>query len=57
LPYLVILTADPLDDIGNIRKVAAVWKDGRAVDREHLPRTRVLSAAPRGSGGSGGPAN
>jgi len=54
LPYLVILTADPLDDIGNIRKVAAVWKDGRAVDREHLPRTRVLSAAPRGSGG---PAN
>jgi len=41
----VILTADPLADIGNIRKVAAVWKDGRAVDREHLPRTRVLSVA------------
>jgi imidazolonepropionase-like amidohydrolase len=43
---LVILTADPLADIANIRNVAAVWKDGRAVDREHLPRTRVLSVAP-----------
>jgi len=40
---LVILTGDPLADIGNIRKVAAVWKDGRPVDRERLPRTRVLS--------------
>ena len=43
---LVILTDDPLADIGNIRKVAAVWKDGRAIDRDHLPRTRVLSVAP-----------
>jgi imidazolonepropionase-like amidohydrolase len=54
LADLVILTADPIADISNIRKIAAVWKDGRAVDREHLPRTRVLSAAPGGSGGSGG---
>src|SRR5262249_8988874 len=36
---LVMLSADPLADITNIRKLAAVWKDGRAVDREHLPRT------------------
>jgi imidazolonepropionase-like amidohydrolase len=42
---LVILAADPLADIGNLRKVSAVWKDGRAVDREHLPHTRVLSVA------------
>ena len=42
---LVILAADPLADIGNLRKVSGVWKDGRAVDREHLPHTRVLSAA------------
>ena len=41
----VILTADPIADIANIRKVAAVWKDGRAVDRERLPQTRVLSVA------------
>jgi imidazolonepropionase-like amidohydrolase len=46
LADLVILTADPLADIGNIRNVAAVWKDGRAVDRERLPRTRILSVAP-----------
>jgi imidazolonepropionase-like amidohydrolase len=42
---LVVLSADPLADIANIRKVTAVWKEGRAVDREHLPRTRVLSVA------------
>ncbi|HXI30043.1 MAG TPA: amidohydrolase family protein [Vicinamibacterales bacterium] len=46
LADLVILAADPLEDIANIRKVAAVWKDGRAVDRDRLPRTRVLSVAP-----------
>jgi imidazolonepropionase-like amidohydrolase len=45
LADLVILSADPLADISNIRKIAAVWKDGRPVDREHLPRTRVLSVA------------
>src|SRR3954471_9015196 len=40
---LVLLSGDPIADISNIRKVTAVWKSGRAVDREHLPRTRVLS--------------
>jgi imidazolonepropionase-like amidohydrolase len=48
LADFVILSADPIADISNIRKVAAVWKSGRLVDREHLPRTRVLSA-PRAS--------
>ena len=46
LADLVILAADPLADISNLRKVAAVWKEGRAVDRERLPTTRVLSVAP-----------
>jgi hypothetical protein len=31
-----------LGDI-SIRKVAAVWKEGRAIDRERLPQSRVLS--------------
>jgi imidazolonepropionase-like amidohydrolase len=43
---LLILTADPLADISNLRKVAAVLKEGRVVDRERLPVSRVLSVAP-----------
>ena len=40
---LVVLTADPLADISNLRKVSMVFKDGRAVDRTRLPEVRVLS--------------
>ena len=43
---LVVLTADPLADIGNLRKTAMVIKDGRIVDRDRLPQSRVLSVAP-----------
>ena len=43
---LLVLSADPIADIGNLRKVAAVWKDGKAVDRSRLPGTRVLSVPP-----------
>jgi imidazolonepropionase-like amidohydrolase len=46
LADVVLLSADPLADIGNLRKVAAVMKDGRVVDRDKLPATRVLSAPP-----------
>jgi imidazolonepropionase-like amidohydrolase len=46
LADLVVLTADPLADISNIRKVSTVFKEGRVVDREHLPATRVLSVPP-----------
>jgi len=46
---LVVLAADPLADIKNIRKVEMVFKDGRAVDRARLPQTRVLSLAPSSS--------
>jgi imidazolonepropionase-like amidohydrolase len=53
---LVMLTADPLADIKNIRKVEMVFKDGRAVDRARLPEARVLSVAPSASKAGTGPA-
>jgi imidazolonepropionase-like amidohydrolase len=46
LADIVVLSADPLADIGNLRKVAMVLKEGRTIDRERLPERRVLSAAP-----------
>ncbi len=46
---LVMLTANPLADISNLRHVAAVMKNGRVVDRATLPAVRVLSAAPPAS--------
>jgi imidazolonepropionase-like amidohydrolase len=46
LADLVVLTADPLADIANIRQVTVVMKDGRIVDRDRLPQSRVLSVAP-----------
>ena len=46
LADLVVLTADPLADIHNLRKVSAVYKEGRAINRSRLPETRVLSVAP-----------
>jgi imidazolonepropionase-like amidohydrolase len=47
---LVLLDADPIRDIRNLRKVSMVIKDGRVIDRTRLPETRVLSTpvtAPR----------
>jgi imidazolonepropionase-like amidohydrolase len=46
LADLVLLTADPLADISNLRKIAGVMKDGRTVDRARLPLSRVLSVVP-----------
>jgi imidazolonepropionase-like amidohydrolase len=43
LADLVILEADPLTDIHNIRKVRTVMQAGKTVDTAHLPQTRVLS--------------
>lgn len=40
---LVILDADPLADITNVRKIVAVMKDGVLVDRAALPVRRILS--------------
>jgi imidazolonepropionase-like amidohydrolase len=40
---LLVLDADPLADIHNLRKISAIYRDGRAIDRDRLPETRVLS--------------
>jgi imidazolonepropionase-like amidohydrolase len=42
---LLILSADPLADISNLRKTSAVFKAGREIDRGRLPEVRVLSSA------------
>ena len=52
LADVVLLTADPLSDISNLRKVAAVIKEGRVVDRARLPGSRVLSVAPAATTGT-----
>ena len=38
---LLVLDADPLQDIHNFRKINSVIKDGRVVNREALPTIRV----------------
>jgi imidazolonepropionase-like amidohydrolase len=43
---LVILDADPLADIHNLRKVRSVMQGGKVVDIAKLPEHRVLSAKP-----------
>jgi imidazolonepropionase-like amidohydrolase len=43
LADLVVLDADPLADIHNIRKVRSVFQDGRQIDLARLPETRILS--------------
>jgi imidazolonepropionase-like amidohydrolase/cyclophilin family peptidyl-prolyl cis-trans isomerase len=40
---LIIIDADPLDDLNNIRKISTVVKDGHVVDRGKLPLKRVLT--------------
>ena len=40
---LLVLDADPLADIHNLRKLAVVMHDGRVVDRDAMPTNRVLS--------------
>jgi imidazolonepropionase-like amidohydrolase len=48
LADVVVLDANPLQDVGNIRKISMVMKDGRVVDRDKLPVKKVLSV-PRGA--------
>ena len=43
---LVILDADPLADIHNIRKVRSVMQGGKVVDLAILPENRVMSRKP-----------
>lgn len=46
---LLLLTADPLADIHNIRKIGRLIKDGKLIDRATLPEKRVLSRSPAGA--------
>jgi imidazolonepropionase-like amidohydrolase len=43
---LLVLEANPLEDIANIRKIVTIMKEGRTVDRDRLPERRVLSRPP-----------
>lgn len=43
---LLILDADPLQDIGNFRSINTIIKDGQIVDREALPSIHVLDYNP-----------
>jgi len=43
---LLILDANPLDDIHNLRKLSTVMRDGKVIDRDKLPEKRVLSRVP-----------
>jgi imidazolonepropionase-like amidohydrolase len=43
LADILILDADPMADIHNIRKLRSVMKEGRFIDIAHLPEKRVLS--------------
>jgi imidazolonepropionase-like amidohydrolase len=40
----VVLDANPLDDIENMRSVATVVKEGQVVDRDALPRNPILTS-------------
>jgi imidazolonepropionase-like amidohydrolase len=42
---LIVLSADPLADIHNIRKISQLIKDGKLIDRATLPQKRILSQA------------
>jgi len=45
LADLLVLDADPLADIHNIRKLSLVMRDGRIIDRERLPEKPVWTKA------------
>ena len=45
LADLLVLDADPLADIGNIRKLSLVMRDGRIIDRDKLPEKPVWTKA------------
>ena len=45
---IVVLDADPVEDIGNIRAIGTVIRDGRIVDRDSLPYERIFSRPGKG---------
>jgi cytosine/adenosine deaminase-related metal-dependent hydrolase len=42
---LVILEANPLEDINNLQKIVMVMKDGQVIDRDRLPIKKVVEPA------------
>ena len=40
----VVLDANPLDDIENLRRISTVVKEGQVVDRDALPRNPILTS-------------
>lgn len=50
---LLVLDADPLASIQNLRTISTILRDGRVVDRDTLPVHRVLSRAPARPGSTG----
>jgi imidazolonepropionase-like amidohydrolase len=40
---IVVLDADPLIEISNLRAISMVMRDGQVIDRQSLPAMRVLS--------------
>jgi imidazolonepropionase-like amidohydrolase len=51
LADILILEADPLADIRNIRRLKSVMKEGRMIDLARLPEKRVLSSSQRQAAG------
>jgi imidazolonepropionase-like amidohydrolase len=49
LADILVLEADPLADIHNIRKIRTLIKSGRVIDRGTLPEKRVLTRSATGS--------
>ena len=45
LADILVLDADPLADIHNIRKLSLVMRDGRIIDRDKLPEKPVWTKA------------
>ena len=44
---VLILDADPLQDISNLRRLNSVFKEGRLVDLDELPYERIFSMPDR----------
>ena len=45
---VLLLDADPLEDIGNIRALGMVIRNGKVVDLDALPYERIFSAPGKG---------
>ena len=48
LADILVLDANPVEDIGNIRALGMIIRDGRIVDRDSLPYERIFSSPGKG---------